>query len=375
MAIQQLGPAPSNSADTATKAYVDSAIAGVGGASYKTIAATTAGQWVRFARVTVSSVGGGVSSDITLLGVPDSNNTVDYVDLKLRVGQRAAFGNAPAADVVLMRASTVTAPNMGYVVVQNTPTTIVDFYVQLLIVGRQYQIEYDTPAVTGTASISWFNQDAASTPTLTANASYSTDQVWNSAQKAMFSLAPPTAGWYDAPAGSIGSDSTPGALTSQRQTFTPFIIGPSTVTYDAFVQRLKVAQSGGTVVYLNALYGSDANGMPDTTTTLASATTPSLATVGNLIIPFAAAVTLAPGIYWVSTLYYASTAPTTPPTFTPINNSTWALPIPAGTNVNQNVRGYYISGRTTLMTAALTWSSVIADAGTDIPYTMLRRSA
>lgn len=171
-------------------------------------------------------------------------------------------------------------------------------------------------------------------------------------------------------------------MTAGRQTFTPFLVGPGTATYDSFVQQVTTAQSGGALTYMISLYQSDLNGMPDTITgpLVTYANTAPAASTGLKVYAFNGSLTsiqLQPGIYWISCLQVVSTAPTTAPVWLPLNNSTWSIPLVSSTTaLTNNIRGYYIASRNTMYSnAAFTAATVVATAGLDMPYTALRHSA
>jgi hypothetical protein len=374
---QQLGTTPANAADAATKSYVDTAVANAGSApSYKTIA--TANQWVRIARVTMPAQYDGASANVDLVGVPDGFDSVNVVSMKIRAGQRGAIGTNPAADIVLTRATTMTTANVGYVVVQNTPTSIVDFYVQIQAQGRAYQI-YAQPSLNVNGTFTLFNQDAGSstTPSGLVFGSTSTDNEWNSGQKAMFSLAPPIGG-YDIPAGILPNTGTGVAQTTGRMYIQPWVIGPSGFTVDQAAIRMSTPQSGGTTTAYVAVYGTDQYGLIDTSQRLMLSNSFVLTTSAATIYATFPTPTFLPiGLYWVAYLYVQTSAPTTQALVVGINNSTWALPNLSGV-VGTSVRGYYYN--TTVSTPPTTaiafnstnWSQT---ANTDVPQIMLRRSA
>jgi hypothetical protein len=372
MTRQQLGIAPSNGADAATKAYVDTLVAS--GVTYKTIQAGTANTWVRFGRATLGAVNDGVSVSYALLAAPDTENTVNVVEGKLRAGQRAAFGSNPAVDVVLTRATSVTTADIGYVIVQNTPSTIVDFYVRLKIVGRQYTLTGPI-STAGTGAFTWISGEVGSTttPSGLVAATTSMDIEYDAAD------LPPNAGvpvgWYIGPQGYGTGVAT---AASGVWCYNPIFIGYAGGTFDAFVSNLSTVRSGGTgTLTMFALHGDDGTGFPDTSVVLASATA-TVSTVGKVISTFAAPIALVPGIYWVASLYYAgSAAPTTQEQFTSISGGLMNVPLSPTITVGSTMRGLRSSAATYtgLPGTKLASSAIITQTGATSHYVMLRRSA
>jgi hypothetical protein len=397
---QQLGTAPANAADAATKAYVDSKIAG----GVQTINASTANTWVRIARITMAAVFDGASASITLLAVPDGNDTVNYADIKIRAGQRVAFGTNPAADIVLMRGSTLTNADLGYVVVQNTPTSIVDFYIRIQASGRQYTLD-TAIAQNQTGVITFINQEAGSTtaPTGLVTGSNSTDAEYfgqaNLGGNRVTNVGTPTAstdaatksyvdaaplcgatgtpvGWRFGPQYVLGTGT--GTPTTGLVYFTPIWVAEVPQTIDSIHVKVTTAMAGGTATaaYV-ALYPDDKTaGLPDTTvaTRLGSGTV-DMTSAAEKIVTFAAPVVLNPGVYWLAFLYYqGTTAPTTTPVFTVINNNVIPFASATSIGIGTNIRSITSTGSVTaLPTTKLT--SFAANAGSVVPYMMLRRSA
>jgi hypothetical protein len=406
---------PTASTDAATKAYVDS-VAGGGSAAARTLTTGTAGYWGRFARVTITAVGGGLNALLNVLISPYSGQaTIDQAEFKFRARQTAAFGSAPVVDMALEQAMGLSNTNIGYVVVQNTPTTLVDLYVQLPTAATYANIVPDdvAPSDTG-ASIQWINNDAlaTTTPSGLVTATLSTENVYGTitpqanivmggrqvtglgtpvnttdattkayvdANDVVWATPTPPVSWY-ATAGGQQSNVSGSALTSGTVNFTPFMVGQGSWTTDAIISRLVGAQSGGTVSLDVAIYANLA-GLPDTSgnpLARAASTAVTLTTANtNIVQTLTSAFTLqANKTYWLASLYVASSAPTTAPTFIYVNNPSWGLAIPSSIGLGNMPRAYTWASRTVLPTgAALVASNLSVATANTVPMLYLRRSA
>jgi hypothetical protein len=90
-----------------------------------------ANQWQRLCTATISSQFADAQAEITMLQFGDGSATESYAKLVFRVKQQAAFGSNPIVETVLFDArGNITLAQFVAVIVQNTPTTIVDLYFQ-----------------------------------------------------------------------------------------------------------------------------------------------------------------------------------------------------------------------------------------------------
>jgi hypothetical protein len=153
-------PTPVNPADGATKGYIDTAISGLGGGAYYQTSNTTTtyvGYWTRLARINLVTTPTSASAVLQLISAGDAELNADSARILFRAKQQNAFGSNPYVTMALEQATTLVPANLMGVIVQNTPTTIVDFYLQI---PKQYRVYIFTPTVRDTPnSVSYFNSD------------------------------------------------------------------------------------------------------------------------------------------------------------------------------------------------------------------------
>lgn len=96
-------------------------------------------KWTKVATITLGSVSDECCFGLELVSSGDSNSGFDQGRMVVRARQQASFGSNP---IVSMRTRMVSQNNIlafGYVIVQNTPSSIIDVYVQINSTNRQYQ--------------------------------------------------------------------------------------------------------------------------------------------------------------------------------------------------------------------------------------------
>lgn len=150
---------------------------------------------------------------------------------------------------------------------------------------------------------------------------------------------------------------------------------PIDITQDIDIDRLvcdvSTAQSGGTSPSITlAVYGSKANGMPDTGALIDSATV--VVTSTGLKLAVISSTSLPAGRYWLAAFYYAPSAPTTAPRLFSVNNSIVGLSRPTSVRFNTNIRGYRLSGLTELPSTTLADADFTASGSLDLPIIGLR---
>jgi len=183
-------------------------------------------------------------------------------------------------------------------------------------------------------------------------------------------IYPPASGWW-AHADGILSLSV-AAMTANRMTLHPFPVPAG--TYDAIGLKTDAAQTNdGTVACTLAVYGSDANGNPDTTSVIRSGSV-TLTAVGMRSAVFGTTWSVAsPGRYWVGCLYVVTAAPTTAATVRLISNCTYPIPVSDATSIGSRPRGWQRTGITALPTDAFSTASWTTSTSSDVPTVGLRR--
>jgi len=123
--------------------------------------ASDTNKYTKIARITLNSQY--FDCSVTLGGVTSShsNSTANECTITMRSKQQDAFGNDPVATCVITH-TTPNRLNVGYVIVQNTPTTIVDFYVSITQAYSRYSFRETVEASSG------------------GNVEYYSDQGWSS---------------------------------------------------------------------------------------------------------------------------------------------------------------------------------------------------
>lgn len=209
-------------------------------------------------------------------------------------------------------------------------------------------------------------------PTPVADSDFATVASARSRQPLSFM---PSINAYMGPQGLLSYTTTP--ATRQRQSWYPFLVGPQGWTADAFVVNVTTASSGGSAPkLLLGLYKDDGTGFPDATQQVATATLTTL-TVAKQVAAFSGgAVALAPGLYWICTIYDYTTVPSTAPQFNSNANSVWQFEAVSSVSFNPH-RGLISTASTftALPTSALTRSNFTICADSTIVIALLRRSA
>lgn len=196
----------------------------------------------------------------------------------------------------------------------------------------------------------------------------------NTGKQDIPSLVPPV-GYSQLPKDVLTTSNV--AATYQSQFFYPVDVGPVGWTADALMVNVNGAYSGTTSPTMyGGLYANDpATGYPLTTAAglLGSGSVVTTA-AGVKAIPFASAVVLPTGRYWISTLL-AGSAVTTAGSFT--NIATMAPIIPIGAAVLQSAanRGLSLTGLSALKNTATAPSAFVINTGTGAAVASLRRSA
>lgn len=166
------------------------------------------------------------------------------------------------------------------------------------------------------------------------------------------------------------------ALVQNRVTFARFPLQAG--TYDAMFYNVTTASSGGAGLAASlGLYADDGSGWwPNCGAgLLASATGLSLSSTGLKTGTLGSAVVLTrPAVLWGAFWYGYTSAPTTAPILTCINNNlqTWPRPTANGVNV---IRGWCLTGQSALPTVSPTTATMVLSGNNDIPALAIRRSA
>lgn len=167
-------------------------------------------------------------------------------------------------------------------------------------------------------------------------------------------LARPPIGSFIAPTGLMTVSTA--APTSGRVTFLPFdITKRMTVSHVGY--RIVTNAAGGTTAFNAGIYADNGDGSaPNTSRQLARTATPDPLTTGtNREAALAEPVTLAPGRYWVASLYLATVAPTTAPTM----------------HLGANISIGHLSPTILWFTGALGARCLFANTQTDLPISDL----
>jgi hypothetical protein len=184
----------------------------------------------------------------------------------------------------------------------------------------------------------------------------------------------PRIGW--GVSGGMLTGSATGTPQFQRFYLTPFPVGPTGWTFDAFLFVVSTAYAGGTgVTFTAGLYPDDGTGFPNLAggPIVQNSTASSNLTAGNRSVTVNPTA-LAPGMYWVATLISGSAAPTAGQ-MQCVTNNAYQLPLPSTIAPGTPVRAYILNGQTALPTAQPADSAFALTGGTDAPLMSLRRSA
>ncbi len=123
--------------------------------------ASNSGQWTKFARVTITSQYDSAGFSGIMAGTEHGNPRNIRSQLNVWVKQQAAFGTDPYVDVrnIPWANRDNVYNDVGYVIVQNTPTTIVDLYFQ--VNTAYHRVEYATTYVQPSGGgIEWYDEQA-----------------------------------------------------------------------------------------------------------------------------------------------------------------------------------------------------------------------
>lgn len=185
----------------------------------------------------------------------------------------------------------------------------------------------------------------------------------------------PRVGWAVGGGGMTGT--TAGTPVFQRVYFTPFPVGPTGWTFDAFLFVVSTAFAGGTgTTFTAALYPDDGTGFPNAAAGPLSSTTVATSTLsaGTKILQVNPVV-LTPGFYWIATTVNGSAA-NSAGQMQCVTNTAYQLATPTNLAPGTPVRAYVLNGQTTgVPTSQPADSAFGLTGGNDAPFVTLRRSA
>ena len=183
----------------------------------------------------------------------------------------------------------------------------------------------------------------------------------------------PPVGAYQLPTGLVTTSTT--APTSGHATFNAIDIERE-ATFSHVAYRIATNRAGGNTNFTAAIYADNGEGnSPDTSQRLAYTPTPDPLTSGpDKELALDAPITLTPGRYWIGSLYYAASAPSTNPTLHSVDGLVFGW-LDSGNlwffGAHQP-RCLYIESQASLPTTALTLSVGRSQAP---PIVALKRSA
>lgn len=185
----------------------------------------------------------------------------------------------------------------------------------------------------------------------------------------------PFVNWWATPYGVL-IGATGNTIASGRQQFHPFLVPDPGYTIDKLGVRISAAATSGATSWLFGLY-EDLDGMPNTLKgPVATADVPLTAT-GNIQVDLSAPVALKPGQYWVSFLCPVNITQSNA-SVVMSTNMTYAMPVPASVSFSTAIRGYVLTGRSTLLSGTdfrTLGSSMGVIGGTEAILAVFRRSA
>lgn len=154
--------AGNSSTQLATTAFVAAAVAGASGnPTYIITTSTNASYWAKIATFTVSTVNGDAHSMVRLLSTVDGTATGAYAEARLHVHQGSAFGVSPTVEIALVQSNNqLTFDDFAARVTSNGGPSVVDFYVQVDVVGRGYVFNELNRATSGTTNITYLSNQA-----------------------------------------------------------------------------------------------------------------------------------------------------------------------------------------------------------------------
>jgi hypothetical protein len=126
--------------------------------------ASDSGKYTKIARITLTGQYQNTATSLHYVSNGNGSTPISAGKLDIRVKQQAAFGNDPLVDVTNYHNYTSYA-KFGYVIVQNTPTTIVDVYVQNTTTYNDITGYITTDDYINTTKITWYtNQSYVTIP-------------------------------------------------------------------------------------------------------------------------------------------------------------------------------------------------------------------
>lgn len=118
--------------------------------------ATDNNKWTKFASVTLTSQYAESESVLQFVSSGDGSTTVAGAKIRIKVKQQVAFGGNPYVHIAVEQGANLAPANFYATIVQNTPTSIVDFYIQIPETYRAYRFY---PIVTS-GTITWLQNQA-----------------------------------------------------------------------------------------------------------------------------------------------------------------------------------------------------------------------
>ena len=129
---------------------------------------TNSGDWTKVARITITNRYGDCNAVIKAMSFSESQAEISFSEIHLGVKQQADFGSNPNIELTQYHEDGVRYFDASYVIVQNTPSTIVDVYLQ---VTRTYTRVRGWTMLqqTGSGSFTWYSSNGWETTEPTGN--------------------------------------------------------------------------------------------------------------------------------------------------------------------------------------------------------------
>lgn len=115
--------------------------------------ATDNNKWTKFASIAIGAQFGDIESALQFVSYGDGSTTVGGAKIRIKVKQQTAFGTNPYVHIAVEHGANLAPANFYATIVQNTPSTTVDFYIQIPETYRAYRFY---PLVTAGGTPTWF---------------------------------------------------------------------------------------------------------------------------------------------------------------------------------------------------------------------------